>query len=69
MSTLGRILDNVNCEQDDKGVGQTKLIEDLKEQEKEADEREKEDWEVESDKLVSKEILGHWSGSWMLRRK
>ena len=54
MSTLRRILqalkqkifiefDNVSCEQDDKGVGQTKLTEDLKEQEKEADECKKKD--------------------------
>ena len=62
MSTLGRILDNVNCEQDDKGVGQTKLTEGLKEQEKEADKWEKKDWEAESDKLASKDKLGHSSG-------
>ena len=52
----------MSCEQDDKGVGQTKLTEDLKEKEKEADECKKKDWEVESDKLASKEKLGDWSG-------
>ena len=48
--------DDVSCEQDDKRVGQAKLIESLKEQ-VEAD-----DWkkrEVESDNLASKQKLGH----------
>ena len=50
----------MSCEQDDKEVGQAKLTEGLKEQE-EADDWEKEDWEIESDKLASKEKLGNWS--------
>ena len=40
-------------------MGQTKLTEGLIEQEEEADDWEKEEREVESDNLVSKEKLGH----------
>ena len=68
-STLGRMLqalkkkifiefDDVSWKQEDRGVGQAKLIEGLIEQE-EADDWEKEEREVEGDDLVGKEMLGH----------
>ena len=49
----------MSWKQEDRGMGQAKLIEGLIEQE-EADDREKEEKEMEGDKLVSREMLGHW---------
>ena len=49
----------MSWKQEDRGMGQAKLIEGLIEQE-EADDREKEEREMEGDNLVSREMLGHW---------
>ena len=49
----------MSWKQEDRGMGQGKLIEGLIEQE-EADDREKKEREMEGDNLGSREMLGHW---------